>query len=199
MPSFCAFHPIWVWGGGGGGAGLPRGLGHYLLLQFSNLGSSKMVIFETDFFDILTIQNDQISYAKHVLAPLHMFFRCCVVRLPEAALFLLSPTSAVPCARTVRTATSCSRSPRRALRLLAAAERRVAGPAPSGPGRQTAFAHPTACPCGSSLGLRQPRAPGRPISGCRWAHPHPLRRPLHGGDLNLRCALRVCRHPLCER
>ena len=139
------------------------------------------------------------SWTVKAQYPLCVFFRCCVVRLPEAALLLLSPTSAVPCARTVRTATSCTRSPRRALRLLAAAERRVAGPAPSGPGRQTAFAHPTACPCGSSLGLRQPRAPGRPVSGCRWAHLHPLRRPLHGGDLNLRCALRVCRHPLCER
>ena len=172
---------------------------HKLLKQFSTLYRSKMDIFAKHFFDIVTTYNDEICYVKHVLALFYVFFRCCVVRLPEAALFLLSPTSAVPCARTVRTATSCSRSPRRALRLLAAAERRVAGPAPSGPGRQTAFAHPTACPCGSSLGLRQPRAPGRPISGCRWAHPHPLRRPLHGGDLNLRCALRVCRHPLCER
>ena len=69
--------------------------------------------------------------------PRCVFFRCCVLRLPEAALFLLSPTSAVPCARTLRTATSCSRSPRRALRLVAAAERGVAGPAPSGPGHQT--------------------------------------------------------------
>ena len=29
---------------------------------------------ETDFFDTLTIQNDQISYVKHVLAPLYVFF-----------------------------------------------------------------------------------------------------------------------------
>ena len=60
--------------GGGGGGWLPRGLGHNLLLQFSNLGNSKMEISETDFFDTLTIQNDQISYAKHVLAPLDVFF-----------------------------------------------------------------------------------------------------------------------------
>ena len=33
-----------------------------------------MEISETDFFDALTIQNDQISYVKHVLAPLHVFF-----------------------------------------------------------------------------------------------------------------------------
>ena len=31
-------------------------------------------IFETDFFDTLTIQSDQISYVKHVLAPLYVFF-----------------------------------------------------------------------------------------------------------------------------
>ena len=57
-----------------GGGGLPRGLGHNLLMQFSRLGSSKMEISETDFFDTLTIQNDQISYVKHVLAPLSVFF-----------------------------------------------------------------------------------------------------------------------------
>ena len=43
-------------------------------MQFSSLGSSKMEISETDFFDTLTIQNDQISYVKHVLAPLYVFF-----------------------------------------------------------------------------------------------------------------------------
>ena len=31
----------WGWGGGGGG-GLPSGLGHNLLMQFSSLGSSNM-------------------------------------------------------------------------------------------------------------------------------------------------------------
>ena len=43
-------------------------------MQFSSLGSSKMEISETDFFDTLAIQNDQISYVKHVLAPLYVFF-----------------------------------------------------------------------------------------------------------------------------
>ena len=57
---------------GGGGGGLPRGLGHNLLMQFSGLGSSKIEISETDSFDTLTIQNDQISYVKHVLAPLYV-------------------------------------------------------------------------------------------------------------------------------
>ena len=43
-------------------------------MQFSSLGSSKMEISKTDFFDIMSIQNDQISYVKRVLAPLYVFF-----------------------------------------------------------------------------------------------------------------------------
>ena len=43
-------------------------------MQFSRLGNSKMEISKTYFFDTLTIQNDQISYVKHVLAPLYVFF-----------------------------------------------------------------------------------------------------------------------------
>ena len=43
-------------------------------MQFSSLSSSKMEISETDFFDTLTIQNDQISHVKRVLAPLYAFF-----------------------------------------------------------------------------------------------------------------------------
>ena len=38
------------------------------IMQFSSLGNSKMGISKTDFFDILTIQNDQIPYVKRVLA-----------------------------------------------------------------------------------------------------------------------------------
>ena len=59
------------WGGGGGG--LPSGLGHNLLMQFSSLGSSKIEISVTEFFHTLTLQNDQISYVKHVLAPRYVF------------------------------------------------------------------------------------------------------------------------------
>ena len=59
---------------GVGGGGTKGSRAHNLLMQFSGLGSSKMEISETDFFDTLTIQNDQISYVKHVLAPLHVFF-----------------------------------------------------------------------------------------------------------------------------
>ena len=69
IPSLCVFHPIWVWGGVTKGS-----RAHNLLMQFSGLGSSKMEISETNFFDTLTIQNDQISYVKHVLDPLHVFF-----------------------------------------------------------------------------------------------------------------------------
>ena len=32
-----------------------------------------MEISKTDLFDTVTIQNDQISYIKHVLAPLYVF------------------------------------------------------------------------------------------------------------------------------
>ena len=58
----------------GGGGGTKGSRAHNLLMQFSGLGNSKMEISETDFFDTLTIQNDQISYVKHVLDPLHVFF-----------------------------------------------------------------------------------------------------------------------------
>ena len=77
-PLYVFFHPIWVLGG------VPRGLGHNLLMHFSNLGSSKMELPKTDFFDILTIQNGQISYVKHVLAPLYVFFMVGPVRSPAA-------------------------------------------------------------------------------------------------------------------
>ena len=72
VPLYVVFTLFWCVGGGGGG--LPRGLGHNLLMQFSILGSSKMESSETDFFDTLTIQNDQISYVKHVPSPFYVFF-----------------------------------------------------------------------------------------------------------------------------
>ena len=60
--------------GGGGGGGLPRGPGHNLLMQFSGFGGSKMEISDTHPFETVTTQNDQISYVKHVLAPVYVFF-----------------------------------------------------------------------------------------------------------------------------
>ena len=38
---------------GGGGGGAPKGLVRNLLVQFFTLGSSKIVVFETCFFDIV--------------------------------------------------------------------------------------------------------------------------------------------------
>ena len=66
---YVVFTLFGCWGGG-----LPKGVGHNLLMQFSRLGSSKLELSETDFFDTLTIQNHQLSYVKHVLAPLYVFF-----------------------------------------------------------------------------------------------------------------------------
>ena len=74
-PLFMCFSPnLGVCVGGGGGGGTKGSRAHNLLMQFSGLGSSKMEFSEIDFFHTLTIQNDQISYVKHVLAPLHVFF-----------------------------------------------------------------------------------------------------------------------------
>ena len=60
--------------GVGGAGGLPRGLGHNLLMQLSRLSSSITEISEPNLVDTLTIQNDQVSHVKHVLAPLNVFF-----------------------------------------------------------------------------------------------------------------------------
>ena len=45
-------------GRGGGGGGAPKGRVHNLLMQFFNPDSSKMEVFETYVFDIVTTQND---------------------------------------------------------------------------------------------------------------------------------------------
>ena len=54
--------------------GLVNGEVHNLLMQFFTLGSSKIEVFETCFFDIVTTQNDISSYAKHVLGRIYVFF-----------------------------------------------------------------------------------------------------------------------------
>ena len=46
---FFTLFGYWVRGGGGG----PKGLVHNLLLQFFALGSSKMEVFKSYFFDIV--------------------------------------------------------------------------------------------------------------------------------------------------
>ena len=43
-------------------------------MQFFTLGSSKIEVFETCFFDIVTTQNDHPRYVKHVLGCICMFF-----------------------------------------------------------------------------------------------------------------------------
>ena len=54
--------------------GLVNGPRHNLLMQFFTLGSSKMEVFETCFFDIVTTQNDHPRYVKPVLGRIYVFF-----------------------------------------------------------------------------------------------------------------------------
>ena len=80
-----------------GGGGRTKGSrAHNLLMHFFGLGSSKTEFSETHPFDILTIQNDQISYVKHVLAPPHVFFTLfeCVCGLGSRAHNLLMASAA---------------------------------------------------------------------------------------------------------
>ena len=57
-----------------GGGGPPKGLVHNLLMQFFTPDSSKIEVFETCFFDIVTTQNDHPRYAKHVLGRIYVLF-----------------------------------------------------------------------------------------------------------------------------
>ena len=54
--------------------GLVNGEVHNLLMQFFTPDSSKIEVFETCFFDIVTTQNDISNYAKHVLGRIYVFF-----------------------------------------------------------------------------------------------------------------------------
>ena len=47
---------------------------HNLLMQFFTLGSSKIEVFETCFFDIVITLNDHPRYVKHVLGCIYMIF-----------------------------------------------------------------------------------------------------------------------------
>ena len=51
---FSTLFGYWAHGEGGGGGLSPKGLGHNLLMQFFTPGSSKIEVFETYFFDIVT-------------------------------------------------------------------------------------------------------------------------------------------------
>ena len=60
---------------GGGGGGLPRdGYTHNLLMQFFTLGSSKIEVFKSCFFDIVTTLKAHPRYVKHVLGHIYVFF-----------------------------------------------------------------------------------------------------------------------------
>ena len=54
--------------------GLVNGPVHNLLVQFFTPSSSKIEVFETGFFDIVTTQNDHPSDVKHVLGRIYVFF-----------------------------------------------------------------------------------------------------------------------------
>ena len=54
--------------------GLVNGEVHNLLMQFFTLDSSKIEVFETCFFDIVTTQNHISRYVKHVLGRIYVFF-----------------------------------------------------------------------------------------------------------------------------
>ena len=56
------------------GGGAPKGLVHNLLMQFFKLGSSKIEVFETCFYDIVITRYDHPRYVKHVLGCIYMFF-----------------------------------------------------------------------------------------------------------------------------
>ena len=50
------------------------GLVHNLLMQFCTVASSKIQVFETYFFDIVTTQYDHPRYVKHVLGRIYIIF-----------------------------------------------------------------------------------------------------------------------------
>ena len=54
--------------------GLVNGPVHNLLMQIFTPDSSKIEVFETCFFDIVTTQNDHPRYVKHVLGCICVFF-----------------------------------------------------------------------------------------------------------------------------
>ena len=47
---------------------------HNLLMQFFNPDSSKIKVFETCLFYIVTTQNDHPRYVKHFLGRMYIFF-----------------------------------------------------------------------------------------------------------------------------
>ena len=68
------FHPIWVLGPAGVGGGAAKGLLHNLLTQLFAPSSSKVKVFKTYFFDIVTTQNDHPTHVQHVLGRKNVVF-----------------------------------------------------------------------------------------------------------------------------
>ena len=72
QPADVVFHLV-----GAGGGGSPKGLVHNLLMsfmQFFTLGSSKIRVFKTYFFDTVITLNDHPRYVKHVVGRIYVFF-----------------------------------------------------------------------------------------------------------------------------
>ena len=66
LDPLCVFFTLFgCWGGGYPG---------HTTCSYPALAAQKWKFSETDFLDTLTIQKDQISYVKHVLDPLCVFF-----------------------------------------------------------------------------------------------------------------------------
>ena len=71
------FTLLGYWPHGGGGGRSLKGLVHNLLMQFFTLGSSKIKVFKTGFYDIVITQNDHARYlcfSKHVLGRIYVYF-----------------------------------------------------------------------------------------------------------------------------
>ena len=73
-PVFACFSPFLGFRSAGGGGGAPKGLVHNLLMQFFGLGTAKIEVFVTYFFDIVTTQYDHPRYVKHVLGRIYIIF-----------------------------------------------------------------------------------------------------------------------------
>ena len=54
--------------------GCPKGLVHNVRVHFFTLGSSKMQVYETYFFDTMITQNNHPRHVKHVLGRISVFF-----------------------------------------------------------------------------------------------------------------------------
>ena len=70
-PLYLFFTLLGCFGVRGGSQG---GRGTTCLCSFPASAAQKRLFPKLNFFNILTIQNDKISYVKHVLAPLYLFF-----------------------------------------------------------------------------------------------------------------------------